>query len=240
MKITRGLVLLATLFFSVCTQAEQVQVGSLVFPPASTAAAMTPPLNPIISPSLSTVPNLPNLVSLPFPPNPPARMPPIPNSVNQRPGPVNSVVNPYAGVGYAQGFTAYPANAYDYAYPAYANPYTNAYGYPLYAAPSYQRPSNDLPAPVRLSAPATKTPKAWGDERHIWPDFYTDATNDMWDKMINMPYDMGYMPGGWRFPSFSSPDPVTVGDAVANQIPPIMRESGNMLPFEDLDNIRPF
>lgn len=78
-----------------------------------------------------------------------------------------------------------------------------------------------------------KKKNAWGDERHIWPDFYTDFTGDAWDKMINTPYDAGRMPGGWRAPSLSTPDPVTVSDAVANQMPPIMEEMGNMTNFSN-------
>lgn len=74
---------------------------------------------------------------------------------------------------------------------------------------------------------------AWGDERHIWPDFYTTMTNDMWDSMVNGPYDIGRMPGGWRAPSLSTPDPVTVGDAVTNQFPPIFEEMGNMMHFNN-------
>ena len=49
--------------------------------------------------------------------------------------------------------------------------------------------------------------------------------------MINAPYEMGYMPGGWRFPSLSSPDPVTVSDAITNQFPPIAEEAGNFVKF---------
>ena len=70
---------------------------------------------------------------------------------------------------------------------------------------------------------------AWGDERNIWPDFYTDSTNDMWDNMINAPFKMGRMPGGMRAPSLSMPDPVTIGDAVTNQLPPMAEEMGNMV-----------
>lgn len=73
--------------------------------------------------------------------------------------------------------------------------------------------------------------KAWGPIRNIWPDFYTDFTEEAWDKSTNAPYDMGRMPGGWRAPSLSSPDPVTVGDAVLNQFPPMMEEMGNMMDF---------
>jgi len=75
--------------------------------------------------------------------------------------------------------------------------------------------------------------KAWGDVRNIWPDFYTEFTEEMWDKSTNAPADMGRMPGGWKAPSLSSPDPVTVGDAVLNQFPPIMEEMGNMMNFSN-------
>ena len=70
--------------------------------------------------------------------------------------------------------------------------------------------------------------KAWGDERNIWPDFYTDFTDDAWDTMMSGPRDLGQMPGGWRFPYISMPDPVTVSDAITNQFPPIAEEAGNM------------
>ena len=60
---------------------------------------------------------------------------------------------------------------------------------------------------------------------------YTDSTGDMWDNMVNAPYDTGRMPGGWRFPSLSSPDPVTVSDAITNQFPPIVDEMPNFMPL---------
>jgi hypothetical protein len=101
------------------------------------------------------------------------------------------------------------------------------------------RPNPALPRPLNIvgkpAFPMRKKPEkhAWGDERHIWPDFYTKGTNNMWDDMINAPFKMGRMPGGWRAPSLSMPDPVTIGDAVTNQIPPIMEEAGNMTDFTD-------
>lgn len=135
---------------------------------------------------------------------------------------------PKPGAVQPQTQTAYPYGAYvqqpyayapsaGYGYPSAYNPYMTQR-----AMPYNQRP----PLP-----PKKKEVKSWGDTRYIWPDFYTDTTNDMWDKMINGPYDMGYMPGGWRFPSFSSPDPVTVSDAVTNQFPPIMEEAGHFVHF---------
>ena len=75
--------------------------------------------------------------------------------------------------------------------------------------------------------------KAWGDERNIWPDFYTDFTDDAWDSMSSGPRDLGVMPGGWRFPHISTPDPVTVSDAITNQFPPMAEEGGNMIDPSD-------
>lgn len=109
---------------------------------------------------------------------------------------------------------------------------------PANQVPVYRSPYNPNiaatpgPKPPPLPQPK-KEVKPWGDTRYIWPDFYTDFTGDFWDEMINAPYKMGYMPGGWRFPSLSSPDPVTVGDAVANQVPPILDESANFINFAD-------
>ncbi len=109
---------------------------------------------------------------------------------------------------------------------------------PARRKPNFQ-PNPALPRPLNIvgrpAFPMRKKPEkhAWGDERHIWPDFYTKGTNKLWDDMINAPFKMGRMPGGWRAPSLDSPDPVTVGDAVLNQVPPIMEESGNMLDFSD-------
>lgn len=132
-----------------------------------------------------------------------------------------------------------------YAYPGYGYyPYTQAYNPYAYRYPFYPQYANPYAAmlrpPTPQPPPKKKETKPWGDTRYIWPDFYTDFTGDAWDKMINAPYDMGYMPGGWRFPSFSSPDPVTVADAIANQVPPFAEEAGNMIPFEDVGNLRPF
>lgn len=94
-------------------------------------------------------------------------------------------------------------------------------------------PWNSTAMPFLPNQKQSSGKNAWGDERHIWPDYYTGFTGDMWDQMINGPFDIGRMPGGWRAPSLSTPDPVTVGDAVTNQFPPIFEEMGNMM---HLDN----
>jgi hypothetical protein len=130
---------------------------------------------------------------------------------------------------YVPAQNAYAYRPYgNYAYPSAAYPvYPYGQGYNPYQMQQQQRP---MPRPQQ-QPPKKKVVKPWGDTRYIWPDFYTDATGDMWDKMMNAPADMGYMPGGWRFPSLSSPDPVTVSDAIANQFPPIMDEAGNFVNF---------
>ena len=132
-----------------------------------------------------------------------------------------------------------------YGSPMVVSPYAPQYRYPARTAPQAYyspqvatQPRQNMAAqpPYKQVFPARKKPekkkkKPWGDTRHIWPDFYTDATGDLWDDMMNAPYDMGRMPGGWRAPSLSTPDPVTVGDAVANQIPPVIDEVPNFMPL---------
>ena len=99
----------------------------------------------------------------------------------------------------------------------------------------FQQNARPLNIAGQPAFPMRKKPEkhAWGTERNIWPDFYTDSTGDMWDEMINAPFKMGRMPGGWRAPSLSMPDPVTIGDAVTNQMPPMAEEAGNMMDISD-------
>lgn len=147
----------------------------------------------------------------------------------------------YPAYPYATVQPYYPLQMPMYSYQGYPNPLqppmsaslANPTPAPNYAYTSpYNSNQPATPGPRPAPAPqANKETKPWGDTRYIWPDFYTDQSSDLWDKMINAPHDLGYMPGGWRFPSFSSPDPVTVGDAVANQVPPIMEEVPNFMNF---------
>lgn len=86
---------------------------------------------------------------------------------------------------------------------------------------------NDFPFVPKISNSNRK--KSWGNKRNIWPDFYTDFTDTAWDESMGVPRKLGRMPGGWRFPYISTPDPVTVSDAVTNQFPPIAEEAGHMV-----------
>ncbi|MBU0654951.1 MAG: hypothetical protein KJ914_07410 [Gammaproteobacteria bacterium] len=225
MKKLQGSLLLAILLVAGASQAEEntnasEALGLMPGVRTSTGGGTAPPA--------TAAP----VQTLTFPPQSPT------TSQMQYPGIGQSALQfppqAYAQQQYPYGYYgnyAYPAQQYAYGYP-----YTQGY-YNPYAANRMMSYATRPPVPQQ---PKKKEVHPWGDTRYIWPDFYTDFTGDVWDKMINSPYDMGYMPGGWRFPSFSSPDPVTVSDAIANQVPPFAEEAGNMVPIEDAPNVLPF
>lgn len=109
---------------------------------------------------------------------------------------------------------------------------SNSFGMPSNPMNSFFGNNNNSQLPF-FKQSKSKRKKAWGDERNIWPDFYTDFTDEAWDTVMGGPRDLGRMPGGWRFPYISTPDPVTVSDAIANQFPPIAEEAGNMADVSD-------
>lgn len=203
--------------------------SATVAPPTTIASnsAPTAPPNPQVNRSASvSTPNMPP--SLQFPPTANPNRPQMAYpAVNQPLYPAMPAANAYPTYGYNPYAARMPTGYYPQypAMPSYAP-------YGMYNAMPYPRPQQlpSLRPPVPMQN-QSKEKKPWGDTRYIWPDFYTDSTNKFWDKMINAPSDMGYMPGGWRFPSLSSPDPVTVGDAVTNQLPPIMEEAGHFMNF---------
>jgi hypothetical protein len=108
-----------------------------------------------------------------------------------------------------------------------AVPFGNTNGANPLAMTNWSNLGNNLP--FLPQANNTNRKKAWGDKRNIWPDFYTDFTDTAWDETIGTPHKLGRMPGGWRFPSLSTPDPVTVSDAITNQFPPIAEEAGHLV-----------
>ncbi len=193
---------------------HKINLGLLLFSLASSAFAQgnySFPMNP--TPAYPTL--VPNSAYYPFSP-----------SYTMYP---YAMQNPYYVQPLPAPYAVYPNNA------PVRTPYLNSIptATPSYTYTSpYNSSQPAMPGPKPAPAPQVKKEtKSWGDTRYIWPDFYTDQTSDMWDKMINAPHDLGYMPGGWRFPSFSSPDPVTVGDAVANQMPPVAEEVPNFMNF---------
>jgi hypothetical protein len=64
----------------------------------------------------------------------------------------------------------------------------------------------------------------WDSGRSGWMD--RDRFADRWDDMLNAPSDMGELPGGYRAPTVSTPNPVDVGDELddaARDVPGQMR-----------------
>lgn len=145
----------------------------------------------------------------------------VPFSNNMMPFGNDSNFNPFSGNkmpfgnnNSSNGFNPFSGNSF-------SNPMNNMFG---------NNNSGNMPF---FGNTRSNRKKAWGTERNIWPDFYTDFTDDAWDTMMSGPRDLGEMPGGWRFPYISMPDPVTVSDAITNQFPPIAEEAGNMADFSD-------
>lgn len=235
MKILQGSLWLALLLATGVSQAEENGAsaeGLGLMPGVRTAASAANNVAPApqAAPMATTAP----AQTLTFPPQYPSA------NQTQYPG-VGQTGLQFPNQAYAQQQTTYPYQSYgNYRYPVQSYAYTYPYTQPYYNPYAVNRmPPYAMRQPVPQQ-PKKKETHPWGDTRYIWPDFYTDFTGDFWDKMINAPSDMGYMPGGWRFPSFSSPDPVTVSDAIANQVPPFAEEAGNMVPMEDIPNALPF
>ncbi len=72
----------------------------------------------------------------------------------------------------------------------------------------------------------------WGGGPGAWmnPGNPKRSLSNAWDDMLNAPSRMGEMPGGWRAPSISVPNPVDVGDEfgrAARDLPGQMRNFGN-------------
>lgn len=232
MKTTQSIMLLVTLLAASYAQAQE--------PAAAPQQVWTYPPQPMVS----------NQMQYPTVTQPMAQFPN--QTYMQQPQaaypytayPYTAYQNTYAAPSYYYPYAAqqqvYQQQAYRPYYPAQYNPAQQVYR-PYMAQ---QQQPGMMPGPARQAAPAPapqkKVTHAWGDTRYLWPDFYTNFTGDVWDKMINAPYDMGRMPGGWQFPSISTPDPVTVSDAIANQVPPFAEEAGKMVPLDDVGNMRPF
>ena len=149
-----------------------------------------------------------------------------PNYPIQRPSnnssfPFSNNMMPF-GNGSNNGFNPFSGNNMPFTGNSFSNPMNNMFGN-----------NNNRSMPFFGNTRNKSRKKAWGDTRNIWPDFYTDFTDEAWDTVTSGPRDLGEMPGGWRFPYISTPDPVTVSDAITNQFPPIMEEGGNMMDFSD-------
>ncbi len=72
----------------------------------------------------------------------------------------------------------------------------------------------------------------WGGGPGAWmnPTNPKRSMSNAWDDMLNTPSRMGPMPGGWKAPSISVPNPVEVGDEfgrAASDLPSQMRNFHN-------------
>ncbi len=145
--------------------------------------------------------------------------------------------------GYYSGWPGYGAySGYGYPQPGY---------YPGYGAPSpgyygYRRPvrkSNNWPFDFDWPwIGGTWTEGPWNNGKFSRGDWlgggpgswfrggdFKEGMAEMWDDMVNAPAEMGTMPGGWEFPTVSTPNPVDVGDELGRAAPEFVREVPNMI-----------
>ncbi len=146
----------------------------------------------------------------------------------------------YPGYSSWPGYGSYPG--YGYAQPGY---------YPGYGAPprsyyGYRRPvrkSNSWPFDFDWPwIGGTWTEGPWNNGKFSRGDWlgggpsswfrggdFKEGMAEMWDDMVNAPAEMGTMPGGWEFPTVSTPNPVDVGDELGRAAPEFVREVPNMI-----------
>ncbi len=143
--------------------------------------------------------------------------------------------------GYYPGYSSYPGYGYPY---GYGQPgYGYGYGAPTQGYYGYRRPSRkssgwgDMPW---MGGSWTEGP--WNNGKFSRGDWlgggpsrwfkggdFQDGFADMWDDMINAPAEMGTMPGGWEFPTVSTPNPVDVGEELGRAAPEFVQEVPNMI-----------
>ncbi len=143
--------------------------------------------------------------------------------------------------GYYPGYSSYPGYGYPY---GYGQPgYGYGYGAPTQGYSGYRRPSRkssgwgDMPW-----MGGTWTEGPWNNGKFSRGDWFgggpsrwfkggdfQDGFAEMWDDMINAPAEMGTMPGGWEFPTVSTPNPVDVGEELGRAAPEFVQEVPNMI-----------
>ena len=251
--------IIAILALLIGTASVSAEKNALVFPPAGNIPNLTyPPQNPtsprIGSPYTFGQPK----TQMPMAPRPPVSMNgfapnqnrayggyvpqrapvapyPMPNNRYQYPTNQRNRNSgfPFAGnnmMPYGNNTNNTPFSRNSFGMPT--NPMNNMFGGNNNSMPFFGN-NNNSSLPFFGNTRKSNRKKAWGTERNIWPDFYTDFTDEAWDTVTSGPRDLGTMPGGWRFPHISTPDPVTVSDAITNQFPPMLEEGGNMMDFSD-------
>ncbi len=159
----------------------------------------------------------------PLPPPPSYAQPTNPNPAMRRPGP-GGYNNPYARNPYA--VPPMGPNGYGRQFgPGYQRfPSFNSRRFPMPWNGNRRGPlmsTSNMPW-LDSSRWARKVPD-WG--KNNGPYSHTplhkkgvkNKLEDMWDDMVNAPHDAGRMPGGWKAPSISMPNPVDVTDQFGMQ-----------------------
>jgi hypothetical protein len=143
--------------------------------------------------------------------------------------------------GYYPGYSSYPGYGYGYPYGYGQQGYPYGYGAP---APQryygYRQPSRNSGSSWPWGGTWTEGP--WNNGKFKRGDWlgggpsswfkggdFQDGFAEMWDDMINAPAEMGTMPGGWEFPTVSTPNPVDVGEELGRSAPEFVREVPNMI-----------
>lgn len=70
----------------------------------------------------------------------------------------------------------------------------------------------------------------WGVAPSTWmdPSKPKASAENAWDDLLNAPHEMGRMPGGWKAPKISVPNPVEVADEVGKNAIKVPAEMNNM------------
>ena len=152
---------------------------------------------------------------------------------------------------YNPGYSAYSGYGDPYAYYGYGYGYGQqpgyyGYGAPRTAYPRYRRPvrkSNSWPFDMDMPwIGGTWTEGPWNNGKFKRGDWlgggpsewfqggnFKEGMAEMWDDMVNAPAEMGTMPGGWEFPTVSTPNPVDVGEELGKAAPEFVDELPNMI-----------
>ena len=97
------------------------------------------------------------------------------------------------------------------------------------AAPAYNNPGYRPSRPNNGWNPNARNNRFWGNSGpNRWMNPNKGNMGRGWNDMTNGPGRMGEMPGGWRAPEVSLPNPVDVGDQVQGNVKDLPEQMRNM------------
>jgi hypothetical protein len=73
----------------------------------------------------------------------------------------------------------------------------------------------------------SRYPFGSGPQGWMQPNDPKGSMSRMWDDMLNAPSNMGTMPGGWKAPTISVPNPVDVGDEFGDAMQDLPNQMDN-------------